>query len=303
MHEAEGRFRGAGGLELAYRSWTPEGEPRAVVVLVHGVCEHCGRYSNLVGPLVADGYAVYGYDQRGHGISPGQRVHVDRWAEYREDLAAFARFVAGVAPGVPVVLYGHSMGSLVVLDYLLQKPEGVAGAVISGVPLEPAGVGSPALIRVARLLTGVVPRLPIDLGLDVATLSRDPDVVRSYRDDPLVTSRATVRWGTESLDTVRRVRAAMGAIDTPLLIVHGEADRLNLPDGARELFEAVVAEGKEIRIYPDVHHEPHNDLGHELLADDVRRWLARVTAAQAAGPGENAGQDAASAPDRTSAPG
>lgn len=246
-------------------------------MLVHGVCEHCGRYSNLVEPLVADGYAVYGYDQRGHGISPGQRVHVGRWAEYREDLAAFVRFVSGIAPGTPVVLYGHSMGSLVVIDYLLHKPEQVAGAVISGVPLEPAGVGSPALIRIARLLTGIAPRLPVDLGLDAAALSRDPDVVRAYRDDPLVTSRATVRWGTESLDTVRRVRVAMGALDTPLLIVHGEADRLNLPEGARELFEAAAAGGKEIRIYPDVHHEPHNDLGHERLAGDVLSWLEQAT--------------------------
>src|SRR5512137_1417329 len=117
MQHIEGSFRGVGGLELYRRCWQPESEPRAAVVLVHGVGEHSGRYMNVVGPLVEDGYAVYSYDQRGHGVSPGPRVHIDRWTEYREDLTTYVSDVAEQVGDVPVVLYGHSMGSLVVLDY------------------------------------------------------------------------------------------------------------------------------------------------------------------------------------------
>ena len=286
MQHAEGRFAGAGGLELYYQRWLPEAEPRASVALVHGVGEHGSRYANVIVPLVDDGYAVYAYDQRGHGRSPGPRVHIDRWAEYRDDLGAFLRLVRERAPDRPLALYGHSMGSLVVLDYLLDGPNGgpssgLTAAVVSGTALEPAGVGSPLLVAVARLLSGVRPRQSLKLGIDAAALSRDPEVVAAYRADPLVTSRATVRWGTESLDTVRRITAGMSGIDVPLLVLHGEADRLNLVEGARALAAALPAGSVTLRTYPGAYHEPHNDLGHEQVVADVRAWLAGVTAAPA----------------------
>ena len=286
MQHEEGRFAGAGGLELYYQGWWREPGPRASVALVHGVGEHSSRYANVVVPLVDDGYAVYAYDQRGHGRSPGPRVHIDRWAEYRDDLAAFLRLVGEQAPGRPLVVYGHSMGSLVVLDYLLEasdedRPSGLTAAVVSGVPLEPAGVGSPLLIAVARLLSGVRPRQSVELGLDAAALSRDLEVVAAYRADPLVTSRATVRWGTESLDTVRRIKSGMSRIDVPLLVLHGEADRLNLVAGARALATATPAGSVTLRTYPGVYHEPHNDLDHETMVADVREWVGRVTVAPA----------------------
>jgi alpha-beta hydrolase superfamily lysophospholipase len=286
LGHAEGRFTAAGGLSLYRQDWRPEAATRAAVVLVHGVGEHSGRYANLVGPLVDDGYAVYGYDQRGHGRSPGPRVHIDRWAEYRDDLAAFLRLVGEQASGRPLVIYGHSMGSLVVLDYLLEwprieRPPGLIGAIVSGVALEPAGVGSPLLVVIARVLSGVRPRQSLKLGIDAAALSRDPEVVEAYRADPLVSSRATVLWGTESLDTVRRIKAGMSRIDVPLLVLHGEADRLNLVSGAKALAAATSAGSVTLRTYPGVYHEPHNDLDHEVVVADVREWLGRVTAAPA----------------------
>jgi alpha-beta hydrolase superfamily lysophospholipase len=286
MKHEEGRVAGAGGLELYYQGWRPESEPRGSVALVHGVGEHSGRYASLVGPLVDDGYAVYGYDQRGHGRSPGPRVHIDRWAEYRDDLAAFLRLVGGEAAERPLVVYGHSMGSLVVLDYLLEwprseRPQGLIGAVVSGVALEPAGVGSPLLVVIARVLSGVRPRQSLKLGIDAAALSRDPEVVAAYRADPLVSSRATVRWGTESLDTVRRIKAGMSRIDVPLLVLHGEADRLNLVSGARALAAAPPAGSVTLHTCPGVYHEPHNDLDRDRVVADVREWLGRVTAAPA----------------------
>lgn len=281
MQHTEGSLPGVGDLELYYQCWRPDSKPRAVVALVHGVGEHCGRYMNVVGPLVKDGYAVYGYDQRGHGVSPGPRVHIDRWAQYREDLTTFMNLIAEQLPGCPIVLYGHSMGSLVVLDYLLGRPSGVAGAIISGVATEPAGVGSPVTIAMARVLSGVLPRISVDLGIDPGALTRDPEALERYRADSLVTGRATVRWGAESLETVDRVKEGLDRIDVPLLVVHGEADPLNLVCGARTLYETVPHRDKTLRIYPGVHHEPHNDLGHEQVAADVKQWLAHVAHASA----------------------
>jgi len=277
VKHSEGRFPGADGLELYYQLWQPESEPRAVIALVHGVGEHCGRYMNVVGPLVDAGYAVYGFDQRGHGSSPGPRVHIDRWREYREDLGAYLGMIADQLPGPPLVLYGHSMGSLVVLDYLMQNTQGIAGAIISGAAIEPVGVGSASLVLIARVLSGVLPKYYVDLGIDPNSLSRDPEALEAYRADPLVAPKATVRWGTESLDTVRRVKEGMCAIDVPILVLHGEADPLNLVEGARTLFDSVASDRKTIHVYPDVCHEPHNDLGHEQVATDVAEWLAQLT--------------------------
>ena len=279
---SEGRFAGAGGLELFWQRWRPEGEPRAVIVLVHGVGEHSGRYTNLVTPLAAAGYAVYSYDQRGHGRSPGPRVHVERWADYRDDLGAFLGLVAASEPAPPLVLYGHSMGSLVVLDYLMEHPGGLAGAIVSGVALQPAGVGKPYQRVMVRVLSRVAPRLSVDLKIDPDDLTRDPAALVAGRSDPHLTSRATVRWGAESLATVERITAGMAAIDLPLLVLHGEADPLNRPAGAHALVDTVRSPDATLRIYPGVRHEPHNDLGHEQVAADIAEWLARLTDPMAA---------------------
>jgi alpha-beta hydrolase superfamily lysophospholipase len=228
---------------------------------------------NVVGPLAEAGYTVCGYDQRGHGVSPGPRVHINRWTEYREDLTAYLMVVAEQVPGVPIVLYGHSMGSLVVLDYLLHRQEGLAGAIISGIAIEPVGVGSRATIATARVLTHVLPRLSINLGIDASDLTRDPQALADYAADPLVTGRATVRWGTESLDTVARIKEGMAGIDLPILVIHGGADKLNCPEGAKALVAAVPNADKTLRIYPGVCHEPHNDVGHEQVAADIEEWL------------------------------
>jgi len=274
----EGRFAGVGGLELYWQRRRPAaGEPRAAIALVHGVGEHCGRYGNLVDPLVAAGYAVYGYDQRGHGRSPGPRVHIERWADYSDDLHTFLGLVAVREPDRPLVLYGHSMGSLVVLDELLQHPGGVAGAVVSGVALQPAGVGKPYQRILVRALSRVVPRMSLDLKIDSDDLTRDPAALAAGRADPHLTSRATVRWGAESLAAVERITAGMAAIEAPLLVLHGGADPLNRPAGAHALVDTARGSDTTLRVYPGVRHEPHNDLGHEQVAADVIDWLAHLT--------------------------
>ena len=278
----EGHFSASGGLRLYWQSRRPEAPPRAAFVLVHGVGEHGGRYENLMEPLARAGYAVYTYDQRGHGRSPGPRVHIDRWSQYRDDLGAFLTFVAQQAPRLPLVLYGHSMGSLVVLDYAIVHPRGLAALIVSGVALQPAGVGAAWQVAAARLLTHVTPRLSLDLHIRPDALTRDPAARAAALADPALTSKATVRWGTESLATVAVVRRRLGEITLPLLVVHGGDDPLNRPAGAQELVDSVSSADKTLTVYPGVRHEPHNDLGHEQVAADIIAWLDRITARDAA---------------------
>lgn len=201
-----------------------------------------------------------------------------RWSDYLEDASTALERARGTAPGAPVFLYGHSMGALVALDLLCADPGGIAGAVISGAPIEPAGVGSPLKAAVARVLSGLVPGARIGLGLDAAALSRDASVVAAYREDPLVHGTVSARWGAETLAAVARVRGSLAAIRTPVLVVHGGADRLNLPSGALRLFSGLGSEDRTLLMLPGCFHEPHNDICHEELESRVIAWLDRMTA-------------------------
>ncbi len=127
MNHREGTFRGHGGLELYYQCWRPEGTPLAVLVLIHGFGEHSGRYMNVVNHLVPRGYAIWSFDHRGHGRSPGRRGFVRTWDEFREDIRLFLEMVRQQEGGLPVFLMGHSMGGLMVLEYALHHPGRPAG--------------------------------------------------------------------------------------------------------------------------------------------------------------------------------
>ena len=207
MEHREGTFQGVGNLDFYWQSWRPEIAPRASLAVIHGFGEHSGRYANVVSHFNPKGYAVYGFDLRGHGRSPGQRGHIDSWDEYRKDVKSFLHLVNQHDPNLPLFMWGHSMGALIALDYLLHNPEGLRGSIISGAPLAPVGVAKPLLVWIARVLSRVWPRFSLPLGLDLQALSRNPEVVRAYEADPLVHGKTTVRWGTEILQVIEGVKA------------------------------------------------------------------------------------------------
>ena len=268
-------FAGAEGISLFGRCWSPPMQPRAVVALVHGISEHSGRYSAVVDGLTAAGFAVCAFDLRGHGRSEGQRGHIDRWSQYRDDVTAYLEQVKTRYPGFPVFIYGHSLGALIVTEYVLWHPTGLEGMMVSGIPLRPTGVAKKPLVLLARSLSRVWPRFSVSLGVDGTRLSRDPAMVKAYDEDPLVHHTATARWGTETLDAIDRVRSRMSEIALPILILHGEDDPVNAVQGSRELFAAVSSKDKELHTYPGGKHEPHNDIQREQVVNDVQKWLTR----------------------------
>lgn len=274
MLHIEDKFYGSCNTILYMQGWLPEGKPSASVVLVHGIGEHSGRYAVLASAMAQKGLAVYGFDQRGHGQSEGRRGHVGRWTEYLDDLGLFLGRIK--MPGIPLFVMGHSMGALVVLDYLIQRStSGLAGAIISAPPLQPAGVARPYLVLAARILSCLWPVFLLRLGLKAEDLSRDSDVEGDYRRDPLVFGKVTARWGSEILSAISRVRKESCLISIPLMMIHGEEDRINLPAGTRELAERTGSADKTVIIYPGTYHEPHNDLNHAAVAADIGAWLER----------------------------
>jgi alpha-beta hydrolase superfamily lysophospholipase len=245
--------------------------------VVHGYAEHSGRYEALGSWFAARGIAVHGYDQRGHGRSGGSRCHVRRFEEYLDDLDGFLEIVRGDHPELPVTLVGHSMGGLIAMAYLVDRRPSIHSAVTSGAGL----IIGPRISRLrvvsARLLRRLLPRVSVGSGLDPHGLSRDPEVVRDYLEDPLVVRCMTASLAAELLDAVPRTAARAGEVSVPILMLHGEDDPICPARGSRAFFEGVVISGSDLRIYPELRHEVFNEPERESVYRDILDWLERIS--------------------------
>lgn len=250
------------GTELI-RTWQPDGEPKAEIVLVHGIAEHSGRYERTGSILAAAGFRVTGFDLAGHGMTGGRRGHVERWDEYLDQIESHV-----VEAGHPRVLFGHSMGGNLVLAYAAaRRPE--ADLVVASAPALAGGAKWQRAI--APVLGRLVPTLPVPHRLKGSQLSRDPLVGENYFADPLVVTTATTRLGAELFAAMDRVADAASDITVPVLVLHGEDDRI-VPTPSTEPLGAL--DGFERRTYPRLRHEILNEPeGPEIVAE-VADWIS-----------------------------
>ncbi len=275
MKHQEGTFKGIRGETIYYQSWLPEGEPKAVLLIVHGLAEHSGRYANLVSRFVPLGYAVYGVDHVGHGKSSGTRVYVERFEDYTDTLKTYFDMVGDWQPGKPVFLMGHSMGGLIGAVYLLDHQAEFTGAVLSGPAVKIQDSVSPAFILVGKVISVLMPKMGV-MGLEAEGVSRDPAVVQAYVNDPLVyRGKVTARLSAELVKAIQRVTAEAANIRLPILILQGSADRLVDPKGAQMLYDAVSSVDKTIKIYGGLYHEVYNEPERDRVLGDVEAWLEK----------------------------
>lgn len=272
MNQQEAHFRGADGLDLHYQSWAPDGDPRAVVAIVHGLGEHGGRYGTIANRLVPAGYKLYAFDHRGHGRSPGPRGHVNRWQDFREDVRAFLTLIRKQEAGKPLFLFGHSLGGLIALNFALHEPAGLDGLIISAPGLDTSGL-SPTMLRIAGVLSRVAPKISLATGLDPAGISRDEAEVKAYKIDPLVHGKGTPRLAVEGRAAIEWTLAHADELRLPFLLYYGTADRLVPPGNARRLFDRVSSEDKTLYEYEGSYHESHHDLERDKVLSNLQAWL------------------------------
>lgn len=274
MKHQEGVFRGARGAGLYYQGWLPEGEVGAVLLVVHGLAEHSGRYMNLVNRFVPLGYAVYGIDHVGHGRSEGRRLYVKRFADYTEPLKTYVDMVRCWQPDKPVFLVGHSMGGLIGALHLFDHQKDLAGAVLSGPAVKAPGNIPAAIVFIGRVLSVFAPRMGLVPPVDEEGVCRDPAVVKAYLADPLVhRGKLTARLGAELIGAMERARAEANRITLPILILQGGADCLVDPSGARTLYEKITSSDKKLIVYEGFFHEVFNEPQHDRVLTDVELWL------------------------------
>ena len=158
MQHNEGKFTGRNNYNLYRQAWLPDGIPLAVLIVIHGIAEHSGRYSNLVNYFVPKGYAVYSFDLRGHGKSDGIRSHVERFSYYLDDLKTFCDKVRDENKTAKIFLVGHSMGSTIALDYAVEYQSELNGLIVSGTTLKAGNSVTKVSILMAKILSVVMPQ-------------------------------------------------------------------------------------------------------------------------------------------------
>jgi acylglycerol lipase len=269
----ENQFPGWDGTPLYCQAWVPTGpRSRAVIVNLHGLGDHSGLYLNLANYFPARGMALYAYDMRGNGRSPGQRAFIRNWQEYRDDLHRFVARVAELERDIPLFLLGNSLGGLVVLDYALDHPAGLAGVIAAAPPLGRLGV-PPLLLALGRVMSRVWPRFSLEVGMDLNGLARDPAVKEMVLADPFFHRRGTARLSTEVTAAIEQVQQGAADLSVPLLLLHGSADRMVPPDGSRSFFAKVRYPDREFREYPEGYHALFADLNYGAVLQDLERWI------------------------------
>ena len=273
MKHQDGRFKGVRDTNIYYQYWLPEDEPKAILLVVHGLAEHSGRYMNLVNLLVPEGYAVYGIDHIGHGKSDGKRVYVERFHDYTKTLKTYFDMIRAWQPEKPIFLIGHSMGGLISAAYLLEFQDELAGAVLSGPSIKVPDNISAATIFIANLLSTIMPGAGL-VQLDSKGVSRDPAVVEAYVNDPLVfTGKTTARLGAELIKTMQDVTKQAAKITLPIMIAQGSADKIIDPGCARLLYDLVGSTDKTLKMYTGFYHEIFNEPEHKQVLNDVKTWI------------------------------
>jgi acylglycerol lipase len=273
MKHTEGTFKSVRGLNIYYQGWLPDGDVKAVLFIVHGLGEHCGRYANVVNHFVPLGYAVYGLDHIGHGKSDGGREQIVRFEDFTEPLVAYYKMVKGWQPGKQIFLLGHSMGGLIACYYLLDHQADFKGAVISAPAIKIGENISPATITLSKVLSAIAPKAGV-LALDANLISRDPEVVKTYVNDPLVFHGKTpARLGAEMLKAMMRVTAEVQTITLPFIAIQGKEDKLVDHAGTQMLYDKAGSKDKAIKIYEGLYHEVFNEPERAVVLKDVETWL------------------------------
>ena len=272
MTSTASTFSGVGGTTIEYDVYEPDGPPKGLLLVAHGLGEHRGRYGHVADRFTALGLRVAILDHRGHGKSGGPRCDTRDVSEFTADLETLRTLT--VVDGAPTYLLGHSMGGLIALDYALDHQSDLAALMLSGALVLPGEDQPPWLVAIAKVLGKVVPTLGT-LALDPKSVSRDPKVVEAYEADPL-NFHGKVKAGTGAalLSRLQTFPSRLPSLTLPLLVMHGEKDKLTNPEGSKLVNELAGSSDKTLKIYDGLFHEIFNEPEQDQVLTDTTSWLS-----------------------------
>ncbi len=268
-------FNGSDGNRLYEQCWMPEdiSTAKAVLIIVHGLAEHSGRYAHVAKFMVDHGIAVGTIDHRSHGKSDGKNSEFNSIDELVEDLDIFVRSIKERLPDVPVFMYGHSLGGLIATHYVIKKKPDFNGLILTGPALKIADDISPLLIKISGILAKIAPHMTT-IKLDGTAISRDPAVVEKYDSDPLNYRGGIPACTAAALNQgITEANQRFGEIKLPLLVMHGAEDRLADPAGSKAIYAGASSEDKQIKILDGMFHELVNEPEKEDIMNEMVSWM------------------------------
>lgn len=265
-------FQTFDGVNLYEHWWRPQAEPKAGIVLIHGLAEHCGRHTHLIQYLLDHGYAVDALDLRGHGKSNGVLAYVRNFDDYLLDVDLFVDRVKARLPGKPLFMLGLSMGGAIAALFAITRQSDIRG-IATTAPTVKLAAAPPIMQKLSGLMSRIVPRMRT-LKVNCSHVSRDPEVVKAYDTDPLVYRKgALARTGAELVRAGKLLQTEGSKLNLPLLIMHGGDDKITNVAGSHMLYEMAKTGDKTLKVYDGLYHEVLNEPEKDQVLKDLVDWL------------------------------
>jgi acylglycerol lipase len=275
-------FTNSLGLKIFCKYWKPTEEPKAALFICHGVGEHCQvpGYDKMATELTKKGIFVFIHDHVGHGLSEGDRVHVDDGNTYVKDVLQHVNIVKEKYPTIPYLIFGHSMGGLITLKTVLDNPNLFTAMILIGplVEVNPAEM-SPFMVCLAKSFGRFFPQLQVK-SIDSKELTHDEEAVKRYDEDPLVWHGGLkVKWSLCMLvNLLPEVNERLSEIEIPFLVIHGTADSLCMASGSQKLYDTAKSQNKTIRLIEGAYHQVHTETEGrgEQCIKEIAEWSSSV---------------------------
>lgn len=272
MQNREFNLVASDGMFLIGRYWKPNGYPRAVICLIHGIGEHSGRYHNWAGKFCSEGFMVYSVDLRGHGLSEGKRGHIDHLSNYLDDIYSLVRRVKHNWEDLPLFIYGHSMGGNLVLNFLLRKRQDFSGAIVTSPWLKLVKPPSPFFRKLAVSLDKVFPKLIFHTGIKSSQLTSDANQQSESDKDPLMHGCISLRLFNELNKSAVELIERSSRLTIPVFFAHGTKDEITDFETTRQLADKI---GGSAFFYSasDARHEIHREPVADKLFINITTWM------------------------------
>ncbi|MCY6484211.1 lysophospholipase [Clostridium aestuarii] len=268
MSDTENYLDSFDGTKIFYTKDIPS-NPKATILIVHGIAEHCGRYEYVKNKFVENGYVVYKFDHRGHGKSDGKRGYVNSFKDFVEDIDSFVELIKKEYSNIPLFIFGHSMGGFITACYGILYGDKICGQILSG-----AATGDiPFSVKLKSLkfpyfFRGQVPNQFCDL------VCTNKDVVEQYKSDELVLKNTTVRLNLQIANSgIKWLKNNIKNYNCPCLILHGKEDKIVSPKSSVNFYDTISSKDKDIKLYDNLYHEILNEDCKDNILDDIIKWL------------------------------
>lgn len=274
MKIEETRIKAYDKIDLFTKCWLPASEAEGVIILVHSLGEHINRYNHWAKRFNNTGWAVVGFDLRGHGNSGGRRGN-GSYQAYLHDIDSVFNFVHKRFGDIPLVLYGHSMGGNLALGYQLTRKPDISRLIVTSPWLKLKTPPHETILLFSKLISKLIPSLSVSNSLNPHYFSRNLTVCDEYKKDPLVHNKVSLGSFLQLQDWASVILKNKHKINVPLLLLHGGDDHIASWKGSY-IFARETSESTHCKIWDKCYHELHNDLCNEEVFEYISVWLSNI---------------------------